>query len=441
MLLRLDAQAPERLASDLEHGVAVVSATNGKTTTARMLSECLRAAEWTPVANRAGANLLSGVATALLDGAAARPRPDVGLFEVDEAALPEIARRLRPRVVLLMNLFRDQLDRYGELETLTARWEQMVADLPPEATVVANADDPAVLAVAGGLRCPHSPARAGGPRLLTFGIDDVRAGLAAPPHAADSTRCRPRGVALEYSPALLGHMGHWRCPGCDAARPSPDVRATRVDLDGLDGATLEIETPVGTVRARISVPGLHNAYNATAAVAGAVALGLPIELIGPALAESAAAFGRGERVRLHGRELVMLLAKNPAGANETVRTVLMDDGPLHLLVSLNDRTADGQDVSWVWDVDYEPLLARAERITVTGDRAHDMALRLVYGGFARERLLVEPDPARALDAALAAAPVGGRVHALPTYTAMLVLREILVERGAAEEFWRDGRAA
>jgi UDP-N-acetylmuramyl tripeptide synthase len=168
---------------------------------------------------------------------------------------------------------------------------------------------------------------------------------------------------------------------------------------------------------------------------------VPREVIGPALGSSAAAFGRGERVALHGRELVLLLAKNPAGANETVRTVLMEEGPLHLLISLNDRTADGQDVSWIWDVDYEPLLERAERITVTGDRAHDLALRLVYGGLPEARLRVAPAPADALDEALAAAPIGARVYALPTYTAMLDLREILVERGAVEEFWRDGRAA
>jgi UDP-N-acetylmuramyl tripeptide synthase len=432
VLLRLDDRAPERLAAGLDHGVAVVSATNGKTTTARMIVACMRSAAWVPVANSAGANLLSGVATSLLDASTRRPRPDAGLFEVDEAALPEVVTRLRPRVVLLMNLFRDQLDRYGELEAIAARWEAMVRALPPEAVVVANADDPAILAIAGAVE---------GPATLTFGLEDTRAALEAPPHAADSTRCRRCGTGLEYAPALLGHMGHWRCPSCGLARPTPDVRAVRVDLDGLAGADLQIETPSGPVHAHIGVPGLHNAYNATAAVAAALALGIPREVIGPALGSSAAAFGRGERVALHGRELVLLLAKNPAGANETVRTVLMEEGPLHLLISLNDRTADGQDVSWIWDVDYEPLLERAERITVTGDRAHDMALRLVYGGLAEARLHVAPAPADALDAALAAAPIGARVYALPTYTAMLDLRDILVERGAVEEFWRDGRAA
>mgnify|MGYP001828991293 FL=1 len=440
VLLRLDEGAPERLAAELTHGVAVVSATNGKTTTARMVGRCLQAAGWNAVANQAGANLLTGVATALLDGAARRPHPDAGLFEVDEAALPEVVRRLRPRVIVLMNLFRDQLDRYGELEALAERWEAMVAALPASTIVVANADDPAVIAIAGRLGCADDP-RPAGPRVLTFGVDDTRAALERPPHAADSTRCRTRGADLEYAPALLGHMGHWRCPGCGAARPSPDVRATRVELDGLSGIDHTASTPGGDVHARSARPGLHNAYPATAAIAAAVALGIPTELIGPAIAESTAAFGRGERVSLHGRELILLLAKNPAGANETVRTVLMEEGALHLLVSLNDRTADGQDVSWIWDVDYEPIVERAAHVTVTGDRAHDMALRLVYGGLPPERLTVEPDPALALDAALDAAPIGGRVHALPTYTAMLALREILVERGAVEEFWRDGRAA
>ena len=437
VLLRLDETAPDRLARRLPDGVVAVSATNGKTTTARMLGACLAAADRRVVANRAGANLLSGVTTALLEGSAASPRPDIGLFEVDEAALPEVATRLSPRVLVLMNLFRDQLDRYGELERLASLWHEMIEGLGPDTTLVVNADDHAVLTLAG-LGCPGAEARPDGPRVMTFGVDDTSHALAEPPHAADATRCRCCGAELRHEPALLGHMGRWRCSSCGAVRPEPDVVARSVALDGVAGIELSVDTPAGRVDASIPIPGLHNAYNATAAIAGALAAGVPGELIGPALGTSVAAFGRGEQAALNGRQLVLLLAKNPAGANETVRTVLLEPGRLHVLVALNDRTAAGHDVSWIWDVDYEPLLERIERLTVCGDRAHDMALRFRYAGLDPERMHVVPDLAPAIDAAVAGAPEGARVYVLPTYTAMLGIREVLVDRGAVEAFWRDG---
>lgn len=426
VLLRVRPQAVAELGRDLPRGSLVVSATNGKTTTARMIAACLRAAGWPAVSNPGGANLMSGIATALLEADARPEPPQIGLFEVDEAALPEVARQLRPRVVVLMNLFRDQLDRYGELEHLAGLWDRMIDELPLDTTLVLNADDPAV----AGLD-------AGGRPVVAFGVADVATAVPSLPHAADSTRCRRCASPLEYGHVMLGHMGHWACPACGLSRPEPVVRATRIALRGTHGLGLAVATPHGEVTADLSLPGLHNAYNATAAVAAAVALGVPAGLIGPALAGSAAAFGRAERLGVGGRDLVLLLAKNPAGANETVRTVLLEEGPLHLLVALNDRTADGRDVSWIWDVDYEPLLPRVAGLTVSGDRAHEMALRFRYAGLDPARMRVVPPIEAALDAALAATPAGGTLYALPTYTAMLGLREVLVRRGQAGDFWRE----
>ncbi|MGD9694653.1 MAG: MurT ligase domain-containing protein [Thermoleophilia bacterium] len=426
VLLRLRPEAVAELGAALPQGVTLISATNGKTTTARLISSCARAAGWDLVTNPSGANLMTGVATALLDARRRRPVPRGGLFEVDEAALTEVARQLRPRVLVLMNLFRDQLDRYGELETLAARWQEMVAALPDGAIPVLNADDPAVAALADDRH-----------RTLTFGIDDPSVALAALPHAADSTRCRACSAPLSYDLVTLGHLGHWRCDACGARRPRPDVRVTAVDLRGVRGIALELDTPVGPLRAELGLPGLHNAYNAAAAAAAAIAMGLPAEAIVPGLESSAAAFGRAERVELDGRELVLLLAKNPTGANETVRTVLLDPDPPHLLIALNDRTADGHDVSWIWDVDYEPLLERAASLVLTGDRAYDLALRMRYAGLPADRMRVVPEPEAALDAAVAGTPAGGTLYVLPTYTAMLGLRETLVRRGAAEAFWRE----
>jgi UDP-N-acetylmuramyl tripeptide synthase len=235
----------------------------------------------------------------------------------------------------------------------------------------------------------------------------------------------------------LGHLGHWRCAACGWSRPTPTIRATHIVVDGLEGIDIRVDTPQGEVSARLGLPGLHNAYNATAAIAVASVLGISPDVVAGALATSEAAFGRAERVTLDGCEALLLLVKNPAGANETIRTVLLDPEPLDLLVALNDRTADGRDVSWIWDVDYEPLLPRIRHLTVTGDRAYDLALRFRYAGLDPAKMDVVPSLRRAVDHAVGATPAGRRLYMLPTYTAMLDLREILVQRGVAQEFWRD----
>lgn len=426
VLLRLQPGALGYLATGLDDGVGVISATNGKTTTARLVVAALRADGRRPATNAAGANLGSGVATALLDADRARPRPRTALFEVDEAALPEVVRELAPGVVVLMNLFRDQLDRYGELDRLVEDWRTMVAGLPDETTLVVNADDPSVASLAED--------REG---TVAFGLEDVSHALPSLPHAADAIRCPRCAERLAYSAVLVGHMGHWSCPRCGHARTAPDIAATHVALDGMRGQRLVIEGRGARITAELPLAGLHNAYNATAAAAVALGLGVAPEVIGPALSARAAAFGRGEVIRIEGREVVLMLAKNPAGANENVHTLLLDDEPLDLLILLNDRAADGRDVSWIWDVDYELLVPRVRSLTLSGDRAWDLALRFRYSGLPTERMLVVPRAARALDAALAQAPGDSRLHVLPTYTALLDLRARLRRRGVVDAFWRD----
>ena len=426
LLLRWRPQAIRELATQLADGSVTVSATNGKTTTCRLIGDCMRAGGHRVLTNPSGANLMSGVATALLAERSTRPHSDLGLFEVDEAALPGVARQLAPRVVVLMNLFRDQLDRYGELEELATRWRAMLQQLPAETIVVLNADDPGV----AGLGDAH-------PGVVWFGIEDPSPALAELPHAADSKRCRRCESPLHYDVVFVGHLGHWRCPSCGWSRPTPTISATRVVVNGLQGVDLEVATPQGPVVTRVALPGLHNAYNVTAAVAVSSVLGIGPDVSATALAMSDAAFGRAERVTLNGREALLLLVKNPAGANETVRTVLLDPEPLDLLIALNDRTADGRDVSWIWDVDFEPLLPRIRSLTLTGDRPYDLALRFRYGGLDPERMRVVESIEAAVDSAIAGTPEGRPLYMLPTYTAMLDVRTILVQRGVAEEFWRD----
>jgi UDP-N-acetylmuramyl tripeptide synthase len=419
MLLRLEPEAIGELGRRLGAGAVLVSATNGKTTTSAMLSAILARAGVPVVHNRAGSNMHWGVATALLD--AGRRPGELGLFEVDEAWLPAVARELRPQLFLLANLFRDQLDRYGELELLADRWAALVAERPEGSRLVLNADDPLVadLGRAGAERGP----------VEYFGIEDDSQALPGLQHAADSKHCRRCGHAYHYEAVYLGHLGRYRCPNCGNERPRPDVAAERVELRGMSGTRTRLRTPAGPLELDLPVPGLYNLYNALAATAAALALGASLEQVRLGLEGFAAAFGRVEALRVAGREVWILLVKNPAGANEVLRTVTLEGGQLDLWIALNDKIADGRDVSWVWDADFEVLAGRVRNVTCSGTRAEEMAVRLKYAGIEAEPA-VDRDLGRSLDAAVAGLD-GGPLYALPTYTALLELRDLLADRGVA----------
>jgi len=418
LLLRMQPDAIGRLAARLGAGSALISATNGKTTTAKMAASILSQGQIV-CRNGSGANLASGVASALLGAEGA----DVGLFEVDEAALPGVARALQPSAVVLGNLFRDQLDRYGELELVAERWRETAAALPPASMLICNADDPLVASI--GRTRAHT---------TWFGIDDPAAGLGRMQHAADSKWCVRCGHRYEYDSITLGHLGAWRCPACGDARPPLDVAARDIELDGLRAVSVRLCTPLGEERVRLPLPGLYNVYNALAAAA----LSLRLSAVQPAalragLERFSAAFGRFERISLAERESVLLLVKNPAGANEVIRTLAQDPAPKTLLVALNDRIADGRDVSWIWDVDFELLAPQIDRIVCTGTRAAEIAMRLKYAGAERIEVVVPAEAA--LDAV--AARGEGPLYMLATYTAMLELRRLLEMRGLVRPFWEE----
>jgi UDP-N-acetylmuramyl tripeptide synthase len=422
VLWRVDPSAVSALAERLPLGVALVSATNGKTTTTAMAAEIL--GEDRPLAwNRAGANLMSGLASALV---AAR-RAELGLFEVDEGALPEALVQLRPRAVALANLFRDQLDRYGELEIVAERWRAGVGGLPSDCTLVVNADDPVVGDLADGRE-----------RAVRFGLDDVRHARLDLQHAADSKYCVRCGAPYAYAAIYVGHLGDYRCPSCDHRRPQLDVAARDIELRGLLASRFRLVTAQGETDIELSLPGLYNVYNATCAAALALTLGASLEDVRAGLSRFGAAFGRFERIPAGGKSVVLLLIKNPAGANEVVRTLEIGVPPV-LVVALNDAVADGQDVSWIWDVDFEPLLEHVGTVIATGERAAELGLRLRYGGLPDERLAVVPSLEAALDRGLSQIEAGVDLVVLPTYTAMLALRKILAERGAVRPYWEEER--
>jgi len=423
VLIRLEPDAIAELSRRLGRGSAVISATNGKTTTAAMVASVLNGAGIPTVHNRAGANMAGGVASALL--AALHDRSvdgDLGLFEVDEFWLDRLAPQLEPRAMLLGNLFRDQLDRYGELDLIAERWATSVTALPATALVL-NADDPLVADLG----------RHAG-RVSYFGVEDESVAIPEMQHAADSKHCRRCGAVYVYDAIYMGHLGRYRCSSCGQERPRPSVAAERIVLSGTRSSSFLLRTGAGVAEVRLPLPGLYNVYNALGAAALCLELGVDLKAVASGLETVTAAFGRAETVSIGSVELQVLLVKNPAGANEILRTLALEADELDLLAVLNDRTADGRDVSWVWDADFEVLAGRVRHVTCAGTRAAELAVRLKYAGVPVERLAVEHELAAALDQALAGAGPG-RLFVLPTYTALLELHSLLAARGHVRRFW------
>lgn len=429
-----DAVAPglaARLAARLGHGCVLITGTNGKTTTARLVRNIAQAGGFRPVHNHSGSNLMRGITACLIEATDARgqlrqPERRLGIFEVDEATLPEAAAALSPRVVTFTNLFRDQLDRYGEVDSVAAVWRRALAALPPSTTVVLNADDPGVASLADACQGP----------ILFYAVSDVSCAVDQIEHAADARWCPACGREYTYSAVFYGHVGHWSCPGCGRARPAAAIEATRVEQRPDAPLSLSLSTPSGQFELSLPLMGLYNAYNALAAVSVGVALAVPTKAIQKGVASFTAAFGRQERMIVRGREVHTILAKNPAGLNQVLRAISAERGPKNLLFLLNDDIADGRDVSWIWDVDFEMLAGQATLLMASGRRAADMALRLKYADIDAHPA-IEPDAEAALEMALALTPEGERLYVIPTYTAMLKVRKLLARWGQRPPFWKE----
>lgn len=459
------------LSAALPGGVVVVGGTNGKTTTTRMIAAILAADGRRVLHNRAGANLVTGLTATALGGStlSGRVHAEIGLFETDEAALPRALDETQPQLVLLHNLFRDQLDRYGEVDTIAQAWRAALEQLPTSTIALLNADDPAIAALGDGLPL----------QVRYYGLEDTRQAGHGATHFADSQFCRRCGAPYEYSATFYAHIGHYACTRCGQRRPVTHFRLERLDLEGTTGGRLFVSFPSdlptlgthadaassptarGYIEIRLPLPGLYNALNALAATAASWLLGVQPARIRGALESFSAAFGRIERVDAGGKPMLLALIKNPVGASETVRMLISSvassplsfaenderqitdngqrttDNELHLLVAINDKHADGTDVSWLWDADFERLAGHVAGAVVSGTRANDMAVRLKYAGIAPDSISAEPNLVRALDLALERLPAGATLYALPTYTAMLELRAELARRGWVRPFWED----
>ncbi len=414
ILLQIDPRAIARLSARLPRGSVVISATNGKTTTAAMVASILERTGERLVHNRAGANMAGGIAATLLEG-----EGDRGLFEVDEFWLGAMVEALHPRATLLANLFRDQLDRYGELETIAERWVA-VAQSPDAGRLVLNADDPVV----ADLGRDHGDA-------IFFGVEDDGVALVTMQHASDAKHCRRCGAPYVYDAHYMGHLGRYHCDSCGARRPDPLVRARDVHLRGIAAASFTLE--IGRERApvRLPLPGLYNVYNALGAAALAHALGIGLADIAAGLERGARRLrARGEHARRrarrldHARQEPRRRQRGPAHARAGARRARPARGPQRR----DRRRARRQ-------LDLGRRLRGARRAPAAG---HVQRLARRRDGAAPE---VRGHPARSASTSRttcrrrSTARVGdgqGRLFVLPTYTAMLALREELVARGAVE---------
>jgi lipid II isoglutaminyl synthase (glutamine-hydrolysing) len=436
---RVDPAVLKKLSRRLRRGSVAITGTNGKTTTTRMVSKILGTAGLRAANNSTGANLVTGVTAALVSDASfsGRPASEMGLFEVDEASVPRVAGEAQLSLLAVLNLFRDQLDRYGELAYTAKVIASAFPNLPPDGCVVLNADDPLVASLGRGARNP-----------IFFGVEDPDLDTGRLQHVADSKDCPVCGTALRYEAVYFGHVGVYGCLNCSFTHPEPAYKATRIQMNGPTGTDFLLTTPAGEYEAHIALPGLYNVYNALAASTVAIEAGVRAEDVVRGLREFGGAFGRVERVQAGEKEAFLLLIKNPVGFNEILRTFVASpveranaNKAEHVLIAINDNDADGRDVSWLWDVDFEMLAesnssgGAATRFYVTGIRAEDMAVRLKYAGLSVHS--VTPDRKKALLAALDATPPGETLYVLPTYTAMLELRKTLSDLGHTHPFWED----
>ena len=390
------------LCEQIKYGVILIVGTNGKTTTSSLLKTILENEKWKVVHNAAGANLVNGLMTTLIENAnlAGKLKADYGILEVDENVLPIVLPLIKPQYIICLNLFRDQLDRYGEVDTISHRWQNAISQLAPETTIIVNGDDPTLAYLGQNLS----------QKVLNFGLSEPELYLEEIPHAVDSIYCPSCGHSLNYQGVYLSHQGDFECPSCGFKKPKLNINSA--DWDQV-------------------LIGIYNKYNTLAAVLAAQDLRVKEETIRETIKNFQAAFGRAEVLEIEGKKVRILLSKNPVALNETIRAVnqLRTQGQnAVILMVLNDRTPDGTDVSWIWDVDTEKLVEKGGIVVVSGDRIYDMALRIRYSQPLDDQncqLIVKEHLPEAIETALKHTAIGETLHILPTYSAMLEVRGLL----------------
>lgn len=419
------------LSSHLKLGSVVISGTNGKTTTSRILSSIAREAQIKTIFNKEGSNLIRGLVSTVVKSSSWKGslKADLGIFEVDEGTIPSALEQLKPRIVVLNNLFRDQLDRYGEIDRIRRVWLEALKKLPKDTIIVLNADDPSIAHLGHQLKN----------RITYYGLELKKEVFSEPYHAVDINRCLSCNDPLDYSYYYLSHLGEYKCPSCGFGRPKPSIYATSVHSRGIEGSKIVINLDNKEFSASVPSAGMYNVYNTLAAVAAANSLGIEEKHIAAGIKNFQGAFGRLERIPVENKNIVLALAKNPVGFNEVLKIVFQSKQQRNVLIALNDLTADGKDVSWIWDVDFEQMKGKISNLFIAGTRAEDLALRLNYAdlGLREGKVRTIKDLPEAIEESLDFIPKESTLYVLPTYTAMLESRKHLVKKGVARHFLEE----
>jgi UDP-N-acetylmuramyl tripeptide synthase len=419
------------LSRQCRQGVVAVSGTNGKSTTSGLMSSILRQAGLKIVHNRQGANLVPGITSSLIDAAswAGGVDADYGLFEIDEAALPVVAREVPILAVVVTNLFRDQLDRFGELDTTGKLIAKGIAENSSQA--ILNADDPNVAQLVPQAKQLfygiESLAQEGGNGAATFA-----GGQPATIPQSGTTElsyCADCGGEFTYDLTFYGQLGHYACGKCGRRRPLPDVFAENVRVSP-EHSQFTLSYRSEKLSIKLPLPGMFNVYNALAATALAHFLNLPAQAVSEGLTKYQTLFGRSERLQVFGKDTLIQLIKNPAGASQAVAAAASDP-KARILIAINDNLADGRDVSWLWDAEFEHFAGHEKTIIVSGQRCYDMALRLKYGGVEEEQIEIVPALEEAVVRAIEKTTPAETLWILPTYTCLLDLQKIMKRLGYA----------
>ncbi|HZJ18306.1 MAG TPA: Mur ligase family protein [Patescibacteria group bacterium] len=372
--------------------IIIIAGTNGKTTTAKLIKSILEENKNSVFHNYSGANLLNGIASSLILESSFLGKLDreYAIFEVDENVLPLILDIVLPDYILCLNLFRDQLDRYGEVNSIAKNWKKSLNNLTPKTTLILNADDPAVSYLGKTTKVS----------VKYFGINDKNLAINDVQNAADSVYCLNCNLRLNYKEIYFSHLGNWLCLNCNNKR-------AKIDLDNSNVYPLK---------------GTYNRYNTLASFLLAKSLGLSDKIILTALKKFKPAFGRQEIIKYKDKNVQIFLSKNPTSFNESLRT-LNDMNGKNILFVLNDNIPDGQDISWIWDIDLENLIKNDQNITVSGKRAYDMGLRIKYSDI--KNFKIDSNLKKAFLFAINNTKKSDTLYVFPTYSAMLDVRKIL----------------
>ncbi len=409
----------------------VITGSNGKTTTSRMTAAIATQDGKRISHNRTGSNLLQGVTSVAVNFANifGQLESDVLLFEIDEGTMALAVPEIQPDVVVITNIFRDQLDRYGEIYSVARALNKVLEDLPETATILLNGNDPQVANFG-----QHAKAKR-----LFFGLETTEVGTSVPEQSADVIRCIHCQEDLLYEVAYMSHLGIYRCPNCGYTLPKLDIAATSVKLadDGQGATHIELRTPQGPMTLEIPLPGLHNVYNAAAAIGASLAAGLDKEKMPTALANIQPAFGRLEKIQAGDATIYLSFVKNPTSFNLMLRLIAQHSGQKHLLLAASHTLVDGEDFSWLWDVDIEEIAPAIADVVCSGNKPEELAMRLKYSDVPVDKIHMIADREAALDAALKNAGPGGTLYILCSYTPTHEFRRIMQKRGWVKHFWEE----